>query len=178
MAKCLFRCNASLLAAFAPHGIRASVQIPVSPPDPEDANRPLVRGPLSTDLLAALIAVLVLVALLVTALLERPSRLPWAASAKSPTPTPAQAPMTPVPAVETDFAAARTFLPLRESEVGRIYSVSPRNLKALRRVAKIGGYGSPEAMAAAFGYESVDQMLNVWNQALASGRPPSGQENR
>lgn len=176
MAKCLFRCNASLLAAFAPPGIRASVQTPVSPPDPEDAVRPRPHGVFSTDSLAAVIAVLVLVALLVTALLERPSRLPWTALARSPTPSPSPTP--PLPAVETDFAAARTFLPLRESEVGRIYSVSPRNLKALRRVAKIGGYGSPEAMAAAFGYESVDQMLNVWNQALASGRPPSGQENR
>ncbi len=176
MAKCLFRCNASLLAAFAPPGIRASVHTPVSPPDPEDALPPRPRGVFSTDLLAAVIAVLVLIALLVTALLERPSRLPWTALARSPTPSPSPTP--PLPAVETDFAAARTFLPLRESEVGRIYAVSPKDLKALRRVAKIGGYVSPEAMASAFGYDSVDQMLDAWNEALAAGRPASGLENR
>lgn len=61
---------------------------------------------------------------------------------------------------------------ISEVEAGRAYQqLSQRDRRALNRVAQLGGYGTPEQMASAFGYFSVDAMLTAWQRAEASGVP-------
>jgi len=69
----------------------------------------------------------------------------------------------------TDYAKPPAFREIREAELGKIYAAAPKNDKrALGKVARLGGFRSPEAMAQAFGYPSVDQMLWTWDQTIAT----------
>lgn len=69
-----------------------------------------------------------------------------------------------------DYARPPVFRDLREADLNRVYASAPKtDRRALNRVAKLGGFRSPEAMAVAFGYQSVDQMISTWNQQLERG---------
>ena len=93
--------------------------------------------------------------------------------AESPLIAPVEAPISPpfVPGSNIDFAKPPVFREIREAELGKIYASAPkRDKRALVKVARLGGFGSPEAMARAFGYPSVDQMLAIWDQTAET--PP------
>lgn len=67
----------------------------------------------------------------------------------------------------TDFAQQPVYREIREADLNRIYATVPKkNKRALAKVASLGGYQSPDEMARAFGYVSVDQMLAAWDQNL------------
>lgn len=67
----------------------------------------------------------------------------------------------------TDFSNPPAYRDIREAELGQAYATTPKpDRRALNRVAKLGGFRSPEAMATAFGYQSVDQMVSVWDQII------------
>ena len=69
----------------------------------------------------------------------------------------------------TDYARPPVYREIGEADLGKIYASAPKNDKrALGKVARIGGFRSPEAMARAFGYPSVDQMLLIWDQTIAT----------
>lgn len=60
----------------------------------------------------------------------------------------------------------------REVELGQAYqSLSRTDTRALDKVSRMGGYGSPDRMAAAFGYLSVGDMVAAWARAEAEGNP-------
>ncbi len=70
-------------------------------------------------------------------------------------------------AANIDFAQQPGYREIREADLGRIYSSLPKkNRRALVKVAEIGGFRTSEDMARAFGYQSVDQMLWSWDQAI------------
>lgn len=71
-------------------------------------------------------------------------------------------------------SATQPATPVNFSEIdaGRAYrELSKRDRRALDRVASLGGYGTPEQMATAFGYLSPAAMLDAWQRAEASGTP-------
>jgi hypothetical protein len=68
----------------------------------------------------------------------------------------------------TDYASAPVYREIHEAALSRTYeSLSKKDRRALSRVAKLGGFGSPEGMAQAFGYPSVDEMVSRWDQTIA-----------
>ncbi|MEI8309571.1 MAG: hypothetical protein WCH98_02325 [Verrucomicrobiota bacterium] len=78
-------------------------------------------------------------------------------------------PLTPPFVTNTDYARPPVYREIGEVDLGKIYASAPKNdKKALGKVARIGGFRSPEAMARAFGYPSVDQMLWTWDQTIAT----------
>jgi len=69
----------------------------------------------------------------------------------------------------TDYANPPAYRQIREVDLGKMYVSAPiKDKRALGRVAKLGGFGSPEGMAQAFGYPSVDQMVSHWDQTIAT----------
>ncbi|MDX2080002.1 MAG: hypothetical protein SFU53_04400 [Terrimicrobiaceae bacterium] len=69
-----------------------------------------------------------------------------------------------------DYARPPAFRDIRESDLNRAYAAAPKtDRRALARVARLGGFRSPEAMATAFGYQTVDQMVSVWDQQIERG---------
>lgn len=69
----------------------------------------------------------------------------------------------------TDYASPPVYREIKETDLGRVYvSASKKDRRALGKVAKLGGFHSPEEMAQAFGYPSVDQMLWNWEQTIAA----------
>ena len=89
--------------------------------------------------------------------------------AESPLIAPADGPLLPPFVTNTDYARPPVFREIREAELGKIYeSASKKDKRALGKVARLGGFGSPEAMAKGFGYPSVDQMLWNWDRTIAS----------
>lgn len=69
----------------------------------------------------------------------------------------------------TDYASPPVYRQIRETDLGQMYASAPKKDKrALAKIAKLGGFSSPENMAQAFGYPSVDQMLWNWDQTLAT----------
>jgi hypothetical protein len=87
--------------------------------------------------------------------------------AESPLIAPVEAPPLFVP--NTDYAAPPVYREIREVDLGKLYVSTPqKNQRALAKVARVGGFGSPEAMSRAFGYASVDAMLANWEQTLAT----------
>lgn len=69
----------------------------------------------------------------------------------------------------TDYAVPPAYREIREADMGAVYAAAPKNdRRALSKVAKLGGFGSPEAMARAFGYPTVDQMVSTWDQTIAT----------
>lgn len=78
--------------------------------------------------------------------------------------------IVPTTATNTDFSQPPVYREIHEAELGRIYAAAPRkDRRALTKVAALGGFRSPEAMAGAFGYASVDAMLAIWDQTIATG---------
>jgi hypothetical protein len=78
---------------------------------------------------------------------------------------PASPPFVP----NTDYAKPPVYREIRETDLSGIYAAAPKkDIRAIGKVAKLGGFGSPEAMARAFGYPSVDQMIWSWDQAIAT----------
>ena len=89
--------------------------------------------------------------------------------AESPLIAPVDQPLAPPFITNTDYAKQPVYREIHEAELGRMYaSASKKDRQALGKVARIGGFGSPEAMARAFGYPSVDQMLSQWDQMIAA----------
>ena len=89
--------------------------------------------------------------------------------AESPLIASADGPRLPPFVTNTDYARPPVFREIREAELGKIYeSASKKDKRALGKVARLGGFGSPEAMAKGFGYPSVDQMLWNWDRTIAS----------
>lgn len=69
----------------------------------------------------------------------------------------------------TDFAQPPVYREIHEADLGRIYASAPKkNRRALTKVAALGGFHTPEEMAASFGYPSVDAMLWTWDQTIAT----------
>jgi len=69
----------------------------------------------------------------------------------------------------TDYANPPVYRQIRETDLGQMYASAPKKDKrALAKIAKLGGFSSPESMALSFGYPSVDQMLWNWEQTLAA----------
>jgi hypothetical protein len=69
----------------------------------------------------------------------------------------------------TDYASAPVYREIHEAALSRTYKSLPKkDRRALSRVAQLGGFGSPEGMAQAFGYPSVDEMVSRWDQTIAS----------
>lgn len=93
--------------------------------------------------------------------------------AESPLIAPADSvPASPPFVTNTDYARPPVYREIREAELGKIYAAVPKSDKrALAKVARIGGFRSPEAMARAFGYPTVDQMVATWDQTIAAGGP-------
>jgi len=90
--------------------------------------------------------------------------------AESPLIAPIGQPVGPSFITNTDYANPPVYREIREADLGKIYAASPtKNKRVLDKVARLGGFRSPEAMAQAFGYASVDQMLARWDQAIAAG---------
>lgn len=86
--------------------------------------------------------------------------------AESPLIAPVEAPLF-VP--NTDYAAPPVYREIREVDLGKLYVSTPEKSKrALAKVARVGGFSSPEAMSRAFGYASVDAMLANWEQTLVT----------
>ena len=89
--------------------------------------------------------------------------------AESPLIGSADGPLLPPFVTNTDYARPPVFREIREAELGKIYaSASKKDRRALGKVARLGGVGSPDAMAQTFGYPSVDQMLWNWDRTIAS----------
>lgn len=84
--------------------------------------------------------------------------------------SPLMAPVDEPPFVtNTDYASPPVYREIREPELGQVYvSVSKKDKKALSKVAKLGGFRSPEEMAQSFGYPSVDQMVWNWEQTITA----------
>ncbi|MBE2204468.1 MAG: hypothetical protein IAE94_09035 [Chthoniobacterales bacterium] len=89
---------------------------------------------------------------------------------ESPLIAPVEAPASPpFVAMNTDYAHAPVYRDIREADLGRIYAAAPqKDKRALSKVARLGGFGTPEAMARAFGYPSVDQMVWSWDQTVVT----------
>lgn len=93
--------------------------------------------------------------------------------AESPLIAPVETPISPpfVPGANIDYAKPPVFREIQEAELGQVYASAPkRDKRALVKVARLGGFGSPEAMARAFGYPSVEQMLSIWDRTAET--PP------
>ena len=89
--------------------------------------------------------------------------------AESPLIAPVDQPLAPPFVANTDYAKQPVYREIREADLGRMYaSASKQDKRALVKVARVGGFRSPEAMANAFGYPSVDQMLSQWDQMIAA----------
>lgn len=89
--------------------------------------------------------------------------------AESPLIAPVEDVVAPPFVPNTDYASQPVYREIRETDLGRMYAAAPKNDKrALDKVAKLGGFGSPEAMARAFGYPSVDQMLWNWDRTITA----------
>ena len=89
--------------------------------------------------------------------------------AESPLIAPVDQPLAPPFVTSTDYAKQPVYREIHEAELGRMYATaSKQDKRALAKVARVGGFGSPEAMARAFGYPSVDQMLSQWDQMIAT----------
>jgi len=153
------------------------------------------RGIVSTEAMVAVGACFLLIALVVTTMRDKKPRFRLDPPGASPTPSATATPLPPatpatagdiqalfiqgraespliVPAEATnnDFAQPPVYREIREAELGRIYASAPKkNRRSLTRVAALGGFRSPEEMAASFGYPSVDEMLWNWEQAIATG---------
>jgi len=152
------------------------------------------RGIVSTEAMVAVGACFLLIALVVTTMHDKKPRFRLDPTETSPSPTPS-ATATPFPqstpgdiqalfvqgraesplmvsptTTNTDFAQPPVYREIHEAELGRIYAAAPqKNRRALTKVAALGGFHSPEAMAAAFGYTSVDTMLANWDQTIETG---------
>ena len=88
--------------------------------------------------------------------------------AESPLIAPVDEPVGPPFVTNTDYANPPLYREIREADLGKMYASAPKkNKRALDKVARLGGFRSPEAMAQAFGYPSVDQMLARWDQTIA-----------
>jgi len=73
-------------------------------------------------------------------------------------------------APQIDYAEPRQYQNLNEADLGRIYAAAAKaDKRALSKVARLGGFRSADAMAVAFGYMSVSQMLDVWDQRIQMG---------
>jgi hypothetical protein len=78
-------------------------------------------------------------------------------------------PLSPPFVPNTDYAKPPLYREIRETDLSGMYAAAPKKDKrAIGKVAKLGGFGSPEAMARAFGYPSVDQMIWNWDQTIAT----------
>lgn len=78
-------------------------------------------------------------------------------------------PLSPPFVPNTDYAKPPVYREIREADLSGMYAAAPKkDIRAISKVAKLGGFGSPEAMARAFGYPSVDQMIWNWDQAIAT----------
>ncbi len=89
--------------------------------------------------------------------------------AESPLIAPIDEPVGPPFITNTDYANPPVYREIGEVDLGKMYASAPqKNKRALDKVARLGGFRSPEAMAQAFGYPSVDQMLARWDQTLAA----------
>jgi hypothetical protein len=90
--------------------------------------------------------------------------------AESPLIAPVDQPLTPpFVTTNTDYVNPPAFTDIHETDLGKLYVTTPvKDKRALGKVARIGGFGSPEAMARAFGYPSVDQMIARWEQTISS----------
>ena len=78
-------------------------------------------------------------------------------------------PLSPPFVPNTDYAKPPVYREIRETDLSGMYAAAPKKDKrAIGKVAKLGGFGSPEAMARAFGYPSVDQMISTWDQTIAT----------
>lgn len=89
--------------------------------------------------------------------------------AESPLIAPVDEPVGPPFVTNTDYAHPPVYREIREADLGKMYASAPKkNKRALDKVARLGGFRSSEAMAQAFGYPSVDQMLTRWDQTLAA----------
>jgi len=67
-----------------------------------------------------------------------------------------------------------TYQPITPAERKRLYVASVKgDKKALRKVARIGGFRTPEDMAISYGYPSVQDMLDNWEATLLQGVPVS-----
>ena len=76
-------------------------------------------------------------------------------------------PASPPFVTNTDYARPPVYREIREAGLEQIYASAPKKDKrVLGKVAKLGGFGSPEAMAKAFGYPSVDQMVVSWDKTI------------
>jgi len=68
---------------------------------------------------------------------------------------------------DQDFSEPRSYQNLKEQDLGRIYAAASKaDKRALGKVARLGGFRSADAMAYSFGYDSVGQMLEAWEQTL------------
>ena len=82
---------------------------------------------------------------------------------------PVDEPVSPPFVPNTDYARQPVYREIREVDLGRMYAAAPlKDKRALGKVARLGGFGTPEAMARAFGYPSVDQMVWSWDQTIAT----------
>ncbi len=89
--------------------------------------------------------------------------------AESPLIAPVDEPVSPPFVPNTDYARQPVYREIREVDLGRMYATAPlKDKRALGKVARLGGFGTPEAMARAFGYPSVDQMVWSWDQTIAT----------
>ena len=89
--------------------------------------------------------------------------------AESPLIAPVDEPVSPPFVPNTDYARPPVYREIREADLGRMYATAPqKDKRALGKVARLGGFGTPEAMARAFGYPSVDQMVWSWDQTIAT----------
>jgi len=152
------------------------------------------RGIVSTEAMVAVGACLLLIALVVTTMRDKKPRFRLDPPGNSPSPTPsatatpfpqstpgdiqalfvqgrAESPLiVPPAATNTDFSQPPVYREIHEAELGRIYAAAPqKNRRALTRVAALGGFRSPEAMASSFGYPSVDAMIATWDQTIETG---------
>jgi hypothetical protein len=90
--------------------------------------------------------------------------------AESPLIAPIDEPVGPPFVTNTDYANPPVYREIREADLGKMYAAAPKkNKRALDKVSRLGGFRTPEAMAQAFGYASVDQMLARWDQMIATG---------
>jgi len=152
------------------------------------------RGVVSTEAMVAVGACFLLIALVVTTMRDKKPRFRLDPPEISPGPTPsamatplppatpgdiqalfiqgrAESPLVvPAETTNTDFAQPPVYREIREAELGRIYAEAPqKNRRSLTKVASLGGFRSPEAMASSFGYPSVDAMLAIWDQTITTG---------
>lgn len=71
-------------------------------------------------------------------------------------------------APDVDYAQPRRYQNLKEQDLGRMYVSEVKvDKQALAKVARLGGFRSPEVMASAFGYGSVQQMVDSWEQRIS-----------